>query len=273
MKTQWESLLQNLGVWEGSFTIFSPQGELLEDIPSRLCLQTLDDDNKSARLTLQRQGKNDVILNLSPQGIGGIMFFENGAFSQGPVQFSPYGQFGGEFGLIHENCRLRLVQLYEYGSPQLREITLIREHLAGTEPPQRPHLTIDDLLGEWQGEAVTIYPDLRPAASFSTHLKLHLDSTCRLVQSLSFADQIITSSATIKGSIIHFDDNTHNQIQVLLLPNGASATSPLKAQLGQSLFLECGWLIQPELRQRIIRSYNDKGEFVSLTLVKEKKVG
>ncbi|MDJ0733078.1 MAG: DUF3598 family protein [Nostocaceae cyanobacterium] len=272
MKTQWESLLQNLGVWEGSFTIFSPQGELLEDIPSRLCLETLD-DNKAARLTLQRQGKNDVVLNFSPQGIGGIMFFENGAFSQGPVQFSPYAQFGAEFCLIYENCRLRLVQLYDYSSARLKEITLIREHLTGTQPPQRPTLKVDDLLGEWQGEAVTIYPDLRPSFRFPTTLKLHLDNTGRLVQSLSFAGETITSSATVKGSIIHFDQNPQNQVQVLLLPDGSSATSPVKAQLGQSLFLESGWLIQPQLRQRIVRSYNGKGEFSSLTLITETKVG
>ncbi len=57
-----------------------------------------------------------------------------------------------------------------------------------------------------------------------------------------------------------------------MLPDGASATSPLKVQLRQPLFLEAGWLIQPNMRQRMIRSYNDKGEWVSLTLVTEEKV-
>ncbi|MHC5830307.1 MAG: DUF3598 family protein, partial [Nostoc sp.] len=47
---------------------------------------------------------------------------------------------------------------------------------------------------------------------------------------------------------------------------------PLKVQLRQPLFLEVGWLIQPNLRQRMIRSYNDKGEWVSLTLVSEERV-
>jgi hypothetical protein len=57
-----------------------------------------------------------------------------------------------------------------------------------------------------------------------------------------------------------------------LLPDGASATSPLKVQLRQPLFLEAGWLIQSNLRQRMIRSYNDKGEWASLTLVTEERV-
>jgi hypothetical protein len=62
------------------------------------------------------------------------------------------------------------------------------------------------------------------------------------------------------------------KLQVLLLPNGASATSPLKVQVRQSFILEVGWLIQPNLRQRMVRSYNDKGEWVSLTLVTEQRV-
>jgi hypothetical protein len=92
------------------------------------------------------------------------------------------------------------------------------------------------------------------------------------VQHLSFAQNIITSSATIKGSIIHFDGDPQKQMQVLLLPYGASATSPLKVNLRQSFILEVGWLIKPNLRQRMVRSYSDKGEWVSLTLVTEEKI-
>jgi hypothetical protein len=43
-------------------------------------------------------------------------------------------------------------------------------------------------------------------------------------------------------------------------------------QLRQSFILEVGWLIEPNLRQRMIRSYSDKGEWVSLTLVTERRV-
>ncbi|MEH2410593.1 DUF3598 family protein [Nostoc sp.] len=277
MKSQWECFLQNLGVWEGSFTNFSPQGTLLNDTPSRLSLEGLN-NNQTVRLTLSRSGQ-DVKREFSYVG-GGLLFFENGSFSEGLIQLRPFSEFGAELALVHENRRLRLVQLFDQ-TGNLSGLTLIPEHLAGTQTAERPTLQLDDLLGEWRGEAVTIYPDWRSRSvsegdspdTYSTTLKLQLDDTGRLIQSTSFGDRTITSIATIKDPIILFDQDPQKQVQVLLLPDGASATSPLKVQLRQPLFLEVGWLIQPNLRQRMIRSYNEKGEWVSLTLVTEERVG
>ncbi|MEH2251648.1 DUF3598 family protein [Nostoc sp.] len=269
MKSQWECFLQNLGVWEGSFTNFSPQGTLVNDTPSRLSLEGLN-NNQTARLTLCRSGKDDTKREFSSVG-GGLLFFENGSFSEGLIQLGPFSELGGELAFVHENRRLRLVQVFDK-TGQLNRLVLIREHLAGTPAAERPPLQIDDLWGEWQGQAVTIYRDLRSPDIYSTTLKIQLEDTGRLVQSTSFGDRIITSTATIKGSIVLFDQNPQKQVQVLLLPDGASATFPLKVQLGQPLLLEAGWLIQPNLRQRMSRSYNEKGEWVSLTLVTEEKV-
>ncbi|MBD2513422.1 DUF3598 family protein [Nostoc sp. FACHB-973] len=268
MKSQWECFLENLGVWEGSFTNFSPQGTLVNDTPSRLSLEHLDNKQR-VRLTLSRSGQDDVIREFSSVG-GGLLFFENGSFSEGLIQIGPFSEFGGELAFVHENRRLRLVQLFDK-TANLSGLVLIREHLAGTPAAERPPLQLDDLLGEWQGQAVTMYRDLRSPDIYSTTLKLQLDNTGRLIQTTSFAERTITSTATIKGSIILFDENPEKQVQVLLLPDGGSATSPLKVQLRQPLFLEAGWLIQPNLRRRMIRSYNDKGEWVSLTLVTEQR--
>lgn len=267
MKSQWECFLQNLGVWEGSFTNFSPQGTLLNDTPSRLSLEHLNNSQK-VRLTLSRSGQ-DIIRDFNTVG-GGLLFFENGSFSEGLIQLGPFSEFGGELAFVHENRRLRLVQLFDT-TGQLKELILIREHLAGTPADERPTLQINDLLGEWQGQAVTIYPDLRSPDTYSTTFKLQLDDAGRLIQSTSFAERTITSTATIKGSIVLFDQNPQKQVQVLFLPDGASATSPVKVQLRQPFFIEAGWLIQPNLRQRMIRSYNEKGEWVSLTLVTEER--
>ncbi|MFW9262260.1 DUF3598 family protein [Nostoc sp. CALU 546] len=269
MKSQWECFLQNLGVWEGSFSNFSPQGTLLNDTPSRLSLEGLN-NNQSVRLTLCRSGRDDLVKEYSSLGRS-LLFFENGSFSEGLIQLGPFSEFGAEVALVHENRRLRLVQLFD-NTGQLKELILIREHLAGTPAAERPPLQINDLLGEWQGQAVTIYPDWRSPDTYSTTLKLQLDDTGQLIQSTSFAERIITSTATIKGPIVLFDQDPEKQVQVLLLPDGASATSPLKVQLRQPFFLEVGWLIQPNLRQRMIRSYNEKGEWVSLTLVTEERV-
>ncbi|MBD2432165.1 MULTISPECIES: DUF3598 family protein [Fischerella] len=267
--TQWESLLKNLGEWRGSFTRVSPQGEILADTPSVVSLEGLN-NNQTIRQII-RLGGDEKVLEYSSLGRG-VLFFENGAFSQGTIQLGPFSEFGAELGLIHENRRLRLVQLFDKNG-QLEQFTLIREHLAETPATQSPALTtVEALLGEWQGEAVTIYPDWRSPDRYSTKMHLQLDSSGGLVQSLSFGDRTITSTATINGSILRFSQDLQKQIQVLLLPDGASATSPLKVQFCQPLFLEVGWLITPNLRQRMIRSYNDKGEWVSLTLVTENRV-
>jgi len=272
MKSQWESLLENLGVWEGSFTRISPKGEIfeiLEDIPSVVSFEGLD-NNQTMRQIVRRQGQEDLVLEYSSLSRG-ILFFENGAFSYGSLQLAPFSEFAAELGLIHENRRLRLVQLFDKEN-NLEKLTLIREHLTGTKATEHPPLTVEALLGEWIGEAVTIYPDWRSPDIYKTKMQLHLDDVGKLVQNTTFNNRTITSTATVKGSIISFDQNPQNQIQVLLLPDGASATFPLKAQLRQPLFLEVGWLIEPNLRQRMIRTYSDKGEWISLTLVVERQV-
>lgn len=279
MRSQWECLLQNLGEWQGSFTRLSPQGELLEDTPTVVSLEGLN-NKQTIRQIVRRLPPNqpidEKVLEYSSLGRG-ILLFDDGAFSQGSIQFAPFSEFGAELGLINGSRRLRLVQLFDKNG-QLDRLTLIRENLAGTMTAERPPLTLDDLLGEWQGEAVTIYPDGQSPDTYTTKLELHrLSYPEPLVeQRLTFgkgsSTNTISSRARIDGSILHFDQNSQNPVQVLLLPNGASSNCPLKIQLRQPFFLEVGWLQQPDLRQRLIRSYNDKGEWSSLTLVTERKI-
>ena len=56
------------------------------------------------------------------------------------------------------------------------------------------------------------------------------------------------------------------------LPDGASSNCPLQIKNGQAFILEVGWMYAPNQRQRMIRSYDQKGGWVSLTLVTESKV-
>ncbi|MFB2835919.1 DUF3598 family protein [Floridanema evergladense] len=272
MKSQWECLLENLGEWQGSFTRFSPRGKLVEDTRTVVSLEGLDNNQvirQKIRRFLPTGEVGEKVLEYSSLGRG-VLFFENGAFSQGSIQIAPFSEFGAELGLINGDRRLRLVQLFNKNS-ELEQITLIREILAGTQAKEIPDLTVEQLLGEWVGEAVTIYPDWRSPDTYPTRLKIYLNDSGDLVQQLSFANRTIESTAKVQGSILSFAQNTQ-KVQVLLLPNGASATCPTKIIFGQTCFLEVGWLHSPEERQRLIRSYNEKGEWVSLTLVTEKKV-
>lgn len=266
MKSQWESLLLNLGEWQGSFTRFSPNGELVKNLNSVVSLQGLN-NNQTIHQVVSCEGEKDLVLEYSSLGRG-VLFFPNGAFSQGTIQLAPFSESGSELGLIHQNRRLRLIQVFDKNG-ELDNLTLIREHLAGTDKVESTNVTVQSLVGEWQGEALTIYPDLRSPDIYSTKMQLQINAAGGLDVNFIFPDYTKTSTATIKDSVILFGQQSSNQVQVLLLPDGASATCPRKMQLRQPFFMEVGWLIEPNLRQRMIRTYNDKGEWISLTLVTE----
>lgn len=275
MVSQWDCFLKNLGTWEGSFTNFSPTGIELQDTRTNLVLQGLN-NNEKVKLTLTRYPENEAKkeLNLEFSSLNkSILFFENGAFSQGSIQWSPFADFGAELGLIKGDRRLRLVQKYNRQS-ELENITLIREKSPSSTTPERPTLTVDQLVGKWEGEVTTIYPDLRRPDIYKSYLEISLQSDNYLLQKLSFGSQenerTISSTARIDGSILKFE-NSPLPVQILMLPDGASCHCPLIIKPQTSFVLELGWLIDTNTRQRIIRSYAKKGEWTSLTLVQEKK--
>lgn len=277
MQTQWECFLKNLGEWFGSFTRFAPSGEEIEDTPTLVTLEGRN-NNKNVHQVVRYLPSNepprDVVIDYEFLNRS-IVFFDNGAFSQGSMQWGPYSTFGGEFGLIDNDFgdgtrRLRMLELYNTAS-KLEKIVLIREKLAHSNIPERPRLTVEGLLGTWEGKATTLYADLRQGDTFNTQLEIKQQDSNHLIQTLTFANQTISSTAKIDGNKLLFE-YSNLPIQVLLLPDGASCNCPLEVKLGHNFVLEMGWLIKPHLRQRIIRSYNDKGNWVSCTLVTEEKV-
>ncbi|MFM7427557.1 MAG: DUF3598 family protein [Elainella sp.] len=269
--SQWQRLLKNVGVWQGSFTRLSATGELQANSPSCVTLEPLN-QGQTMRQTIRQFTEAEEtysrVLEYSSLNRG-TLFFADGSFSQGSLQFGPLSEFGAEFGFIAQDRRLRLVQQFDKDS-QLAQFTLIREHRQGSSGAERPPLTPDQLVGEWQGEAVTLYPDWRESPSYPTRLKITLQDN-QLTQQLSLPELAFTSRARVEGSLLLFEQGRH-PIQVLLLPDGASANTPLRLPPSQPFLLEAGWLIQDQLRQRMIRSYDAKGEWVSLTLVTERKL-
>jgi hypothetical protein len=276
MKTQRECFLQNLGSWEGSFTQFSIAGEQISDVPSLLHLEAIDNSD-NIKLTLRRfysTGVDEKVIEYDPSTLYNILFFENGAFSQGSLQWAPFSQFGAELALIHGNRRLRIIQLFDSGT-QMGKITLIRERNPNTPVPERARLNVEELVGEWEGEAVILSPQDHRIAQSRSILKMHLESPNTLVQELSFGEKnsgwSLTSKGEIEGHTIKFSQ-MDVPVQVTLLPDGASATFPLAITSGKSFFLEAGWLADPNLRYRLIRRYDEKGAWNSLILVTERKV-
>ena len=273
MTQQWNNLLTHLGVWEGSFTRLSPQGEVIEDTPSLVSLEGLN-QQQTVRQTIEKfsaLGEEPTSQqSMEYQSLNrNTLIFENGAFSVGSSQFSPFSEFGAELGFIERDRRLRLVPLYDQQS-QLSSITLIREHRQGVTVEPSPPLRVEQLLGEWQGEAITLYPDLRPRESYRTRLNITQQGN-QLQQTLKTDQWEFTSSATITDRALRFTQGAQT-VQVLLLPGGASCTTPLKIENRQPFFLEAGWFVDATQRQRLIRRYDERGTWMSLTLVVERKV-
>ncbi|MEM1310133.1 MAG: DUF3598 family protein [Cyanobacteria bacterium P01_H01_bin.153] len=273
MASQWERLLKNVGRWVGSFASFSPQGELLSDTPTVVELKPLDRGNLM-RQTITKHPPNEAPQETVLQYrtlAKSLLFLENGAFSQGSIQWGPFSEFGAELGLIAGHHRLRLVQLFDK-SQQLHRLTLIREHLADYSASERPSLTVDDLLGTWTGEATTVYPDLRPDDRYGSRLEISRQGdTLKQALHLGEGSPPIQSQGTVNGNQILFTSGNQT-VQVLLLPDGVSSTCPIAIAPRHPLFLEMGWLLSPGHRQRLIRQYSAQGAWVSLTLVDEVKV-
>lgn len=277
MENNWENFLQNLGEWRGSFTSVSLEGELLDSTPSILNLEGLE-NNQLVRFRLRRYsagGYSEPPLSDYSQEYRTVgsqnIFFETGAFSKGSLQLAPFSEFGAEYGFVAENRRLRFVQLYDLQG-NLSSLTLIREFLSGTDACERPPLTVEQLLGQWQGTACTAYADWRPSDTYSTRLEVQDLGDGRLQQQLSFGDRTLTSTAQIAGNTLLFEEGSSPR-KILLLPDGTSSNTPPQLTLRQPFFVEVGWLVTEQQRQRLIRSYNEKGEWISATHVIEQRVG
>jgi hypothetical protein len=165
---------------------------------------------------------------------------------------------------------LRFVQLYDRQG-NLGSLTLIREFRSGTDAYERPPLTVEQLLGTWVGVACTAYPDWRPSDTFTTRLEIRDIGGGFLQQQLSFGEQTITSVARVDSNQLHFEEGT-NPRRILLLPDGTSSNTPLQVDHRQPFFVELGWLVEPEERQRLVRRYNEKGEWLDATHIIERKV-
>ncbi len=276
MNSNWDNFLKNLGEWRGSFTQISPTGEFLSATPSILNLEG-SEDNKLVKFRVRRypDSYNDIPTTDYEQENRTIgrqnVFFDTGAFSKGTIQISPVSEFGAEYGFVTENRRLRFVQLFDLAG-SLNRLVLIRECRTGANTPERPQLTVEQLVGKWEGQAVTAYADLNNPDTISTRLTVNKIGIDRIEQILSFGDRQISSTARIGHNMLHFDEG-ENPREILLLPDGGSSNLPLQIQRHQPLFVEVGWLITDDERQRLIRNYNDKGEWISSTHVIEHRVG
>ncbi len=270
----WQNFLKNLGEWRGSFTRLTPQGEVVGSTPSILTLEGFE-ENKLVRFRLRRydnpeyqdppsQDYSQDYRSLGRQAI----FFDTGAFSKGPWQLAPFTEFGAEFGFVDNDRRFRFVQLYDKDLA-ISSLTLIREFRQGSSAVERPPLSLDQLLGTWRGEACTAYPDWRDPEISATELTLTQHGDC-LQQISTVGNQTVHSQGNIDGKQLRWAES--NSRTLLLLDDGGSSDAPDRLLLRQPFFVEVGWLVGDNERQRLIRNYDEKGAWASSTLIIEHRV-
>ena len=272
MKSQWECVLQNLGEWVGSFTVISPQGELIEDIPSLITLAGIQ-DNQAINLVLKRFYPLPGTTELYPKQVTltfgtpnpGALFFETGAFSDGAMSISNGVKTITEFCLVGIDRRWRMVQVFN-DAHQLDRITLIREQRQGTSASERPQLTVSDLLGTWQGTAITLSPNDRSPIINPTQSTFSInDDRYQWSQDSSSIDLKV-----INDRLLQFDQENQSY-QMLLLPDSSYSLTPIQIVSGHPFYLEIGWIHQIGLRQRLVRRYDSTGTWQSATFITESK--
>ncbi|MBD1910570.1 MULTISPECIES: DUF3598 family protein [unclassified Leptolyngbya] len=278
--SQWDRLLLHLGEWQGSFTSLSATGSVLNNKPSCVTLSAGEDQSAVQQTVtfLSTDGLPERSTVLEYRSLNrGILFFKTGAFSQGSLQFSPFAEFGAEFGFILGDRRLRAVLQFhpQTDGHALTQLTLIREFRASSSTQENPPLTVESLLGTWKGTAQKLSPDWFEDTPVQTQLILKKEDD-RLYQHLTTQGFDLKSSARIEGNTLKFDDATGQTPrgyinQTLLLPDGASCTFPSTIPRNKPFLLEVGWLPSPNLRYRLIRSYDAQGSWQGLTLVVEKR--
>ncbi|MEM1424926.1 MAG: DUF3598 family protein [Cyanobacteria bacterium P01_H01_bin.130] len=296
MRSQWECLLENEGDWWGAFDRVDGEGTVqagnlsftqLKATPDRKTIhqQVLQFDrstypqwegiDKAAAPWEDWPTVRDI--QVTYQSVGqGLLLLETGAFSQGALFVGPYSEFGAELGLKVGDRRVRMVQRYGVQGEAM-DLTLIRE--ASSQPwfikagtPRTPEELLNALEGHWTGTATTVYRDFHFTVS-ETALTLERKGN-RLQQRTTFqmggAPRTLTSSARIDGPELIFEE-MGPRVTVLLLPDGISSNRPDQRPFRKSFGMELGWMTSDRDRQRLIRRYNEKGEWISLTLIQETK--
>jgi hypothetical protein len=230
MASQWQNFLRNEGVWQGCFANLSASGELLDQTPSLLSLES-GEQGSLMRFRLRRYGPkgpegapiSDVQQDYRSLGRQ-VVFFDSGAFSKGSMQVAPGGSFGVETGFVAGDRRHRLVQLYDTDG-RAGQLVLIREFRLGSAAAERPALSRQQLLGDWQGQAATVTADWPEAEQQPCSVRF------------TMADQ---------GDL-------------LPLADGGYSRRPAQMSHRRAFTVEAGWLPAPDRLERLIRSYDDSG--------------
>lgn len=267
----WEHFFKNEGTWNGRFTRLLPDGTIDNHTPTQIVLSRTSDTSARFEITRypqdtepQQQSSNFSSINRSS------IFFEDGSFSKGSMQLSPFSEFGVELSVTQPDARQRLVQIFKPGG-ELEYLVSIRETRDGCDPDERSQLTLEDLVGEWRGTAIAYSPSWFIADPLETQLKVSKTSTDDVLYEWNVGTETGQVSALHDGSRLLFQQGNH-PYQLLLMDNGSSSLCPQIIQRHSAFLCELGWLLDSSTRIRIIRQYQSDGSWCGQLWIREQKV-
>ncbi|MEM8605338.1 MAG: DUF3598 family protein [Cyanobacteria bacterium P01_H01_bin.121] len=273
----WDNLGQNAGIWIGSFTRLTPDGTIVDDTPSRLTLERTSETSARFQVCRYPAGQPPIEHTTEFASINrSSLFCTDGSFTKGSMQWSPVSEFGAELALTQPEARLRLVQVFKSGGA-LDYLVLIRETREGTTPVVRPMLTVDQLVGTWQGKAINYSPSwiISDPIAIETTWDRTSDGSIR------WRSQSGANCSEWQGQDTASSTQTHQRLlgdqggltyQLLCLPNGGSSFCPQTIQPRTAFFCEVGWLLTPTSRLRLQRQYQADGSWLQHTWIHEVKV-
>ena len=278
---QWDCIRQNIGTWHGSFSQFSPSGELVKDTPSVLTLEETD-PGKMMVLTLERfpeagEKKINRLTFTAPGPAPYTYYFESGAFSQGSAQWSSFGQFAIEVSLKVGDRRVRYVIMYEgtsHYTSQLKYVTLICETQEGGTQFVEKSLSAELLLGKWEGSAKVIYSTGEPFTTGTSQWQMRKDLALSCQEQFDDRTQVLSVASDVEGTVssetmIQLNATEENQLdyQLMLLSNGAYCLLPQEIKRETAFRVEVGWVSAQGDRQRLIRYYDTRGVWTNTALI------
>ncbi|MCS6782371.1 MAG: DUF3598 family protein [Gloeomargarita sp. SKYBB_i_bin120] len=240
--SQWQCLLQNLGEWRGTFCDVSPTGECLSERPSLVTLEALD-QGATIRQSICVDGHERVLVYRT---LGrGILLFADGAFSNGSLQWGPFGEFGAELGLIWGDRRVRCAIVYH--NSVLDRLTLIQEQRASTEPVPGGYPPVTQL-----------YPDWRTPTALAGQLTLTWDGKTANLQA-DMETERWTWTGQRQGANC-YEGQDHRLLQ---LQPDLQVFAPLVIARGRAFGLGLIWQ-----GQALWRRYDERGAWTDLTQIR-----
>ena len=242
-KQNWQNFYNNhRGDWQGIWTRYTFEGEIIEVIKSLRSLQGNSENVNIIHHTNRYQyadGRTvekswDWQLNKRSNAFPKMrsLFFENGAAAWVTTQLEVAAFFQVELFFRHQDLRLSIPVIYNDDSSN--RVVTFREDKRGF-PSQYWSQELDLLAqrkfgNNWQGNLIAIASDLKVSASVPTKLNWGRDG-----------------------------------YKNFFLPDGVSVNCPPRLEIGSSFSITGNWLVTDSYLQQITANYDDSGTFSSVT--------